>query len=447
MTPLDSYTKYDWTLYTWNPAGALISTTSGTANGRRIFTFGGFGRNDPKRKKWPTAGEYYKLVRVPFRGDEERWYTRKSNGAPYDNRTLRRGASPTYAVASGLTVLPKEYSTRAYNEALSKVYDAIYSTDVNLAMTVAEAPEGMAMIHSTAKDSGITKTLSTKSKGRTLGEVAKANARAKAFKNLSGTFKQHLRKKAKAMDAVEAVITAAKRAAWEAKHNPSKSLSQHWLAYKLGWAPMLSDIHNYANHVQTGVLESLRYTGVRKLREQSVSTYWSQGISKRLTLRTTHLCRVSLKVRCNDELAYDRARLTSQDPLGIAWELLPLSFVVDWFWNIGQYLELAEHATGRGLILDPSESFYTELIRREAFETGSYEGSWSQDQWINGHARIYLDGSLVETWKRRVPLTSFPRGRIPSFKQGLKLGSSRLLTAASLIRTILLGDVVHKRGR
>jgi hypothetical protein len=119
------------------------------------------------------------------------------------------------------------------------------------------------------------------------------------------------------------------------------------------------------------------------------------------------------------------SNFTSLNPVSIAWELTPYSFVVDWFIDVGGYLRNLETACTHGSTF--VNGFYTEGYRLDVScqSFGSYtDGSnyiHTQD----------LKGSTVITKGRRTTLGSYPLPRIPQFK--MDLGASRLLNAAALL--------------
>jgi hypothetical protein len=144
---------------------------------------------------------------------------------------------------------------------------------------------------------------------------------------------------------------------------------------------------------------------------------------------------VEYKVVCrvSNQSAFDLARITSLNPVSIAWELVPFSFVFDWFWDVGGYLSLQEAAWGRGLTFVRGYKTVTYVHDITALcvqdKTNVGSGYWS----------CYFKGSDYRAWKQRTVLGSFPRPSLPKLE--VKLGVQRLLSAASLLRTVILGRV------
>lgn len=110
-----------------------------------------------------------------------------------------------------------------------------------------------------------------------------------------------------------------------------KDVSGRWLELQYGWLPMLSDVFESAK-----AFESLS-NGPRK-----------QTIVVKRGLRTQYTTpnsegkgvifeRRQIRYEREEELSALRS-LGLSDPLSIAWELVPYSFVIDWFVPIGSYL-------------------------------------------------------------------------------------------------------------
>jgi hypothetical protein len=114
-----------------------------------------------------------------------------------------------------------------------------------------------------------------------------------------------------------------------------KDISGRWLELQYGWLPLLSDSHEAMKafaemtaerrsvvKVSGSVAESKDYSA-------SPSGYYYPG-SKRTTRTIVY--------EMEEQLSVPRS-LGLLDPLSVAWELIPYSFVLDWFLPIGTYLE------------------------------------------------------------------------------------------------------------
>jgi len=101
------------------------------------------------------------------------------------------------------------------------------------------------------------------------------------------------------------------------------------------------------------------------------------------------------------------------NPINLVWEILPFSFVVDWFLPIGPYLEAASAFNG----LEFVDGSQTQFTRANTVSAVDFEGSSAGNptQWAYEHARFYAEYVVLD----RVKLVSFPSLTFPSFKNGL----------------------------
>jgi hypothetical protein len=151
---------------------------------------------------------------------------------------------------------------------------------------------------------------------------------------------------------------------------------------------------------------------------------------------------IGVVLRIPDDPLTGLARLSSMNPVSIGWELMPFSFVIDWFVNIGGYVRDLETA----LVYDKYfvRGYRTQTKLSEITERGtraidrpyvgllqpaeSYRGHWS---YTTQHKR-----------KTRVLLYSFPYPKPPVFN--CNLGSGRLLNAAALLSNFVSAVKVDK---
>jgi len=369
------------------------------------FTFSGFGRNDPKRHKRYGAGSYEKYDGA-----------KQCLGAftQYRRSTINAGATwnfTSYFQDLGL-MDPSFTSGRSfplgaldelnlsfvvYNNAVSDFYEKIRSSDINIALTAGERKESAKM--------------------------------------LTGAF-----------NALTSLTRSARKLKRELIHNPSLVLSSGWLQYKYGWLPFYSDIYNCLNfHFHLfSEMEFKGYSG-RQIQRQykTVATgYFSHTVYR--TEKIKRKCLVIVEAGIANSDAYNLTRITSLNPLSIAWELTPLSFVFDWFIDVGGYLASMEASLFNGLTFN--RGMVTELVRSShIMDSNSYkEGKvwWTglQGDWYQERYTLY-DNCRNHVGKARWMLTAFPRPHLPAFKASL--GSQRIISAGALIRQIVLGKVRH----
>lgn len=117
--------------------------------------------------------------------------------------------------------------------------------------------------------------------------------------------------------------------------------SSAWLSVRYGWQPLLNDIYAGLQYLQTryAKAESDSYTKFRS----SVSrtrTFSNRGAMPNSDSSLVNRYNVLVKVNTKYLSSFrDIAACGVVDPELVAWELLPYSFVVDWFLPVGTYLE------------------------------------------------------------------------------------------------------------
>jgi len=111
-----------------------------------------------------------------------------------------------------------------------------------------------------------------------------------------------------------------------------------WLELQYGWLPLLSDV-KAASELFESQMESERII--------TVSTGTSRTLKKEVSVSPT-VYSIDALIVLNQRIKYEYAenevislqrKLGLEDPAGIIWEVIPYSFVIDWFMPIGSYLE------------------------------------------------------------------------------------------------------------
>jgi len=361
-----------------------------------LWSHAGFGPTAKVNGKYSaiSAGQYdgqrYKVARGKVT------YTSRRTGTDnIEGIMTQEGSLSPIGAATRLSYgnYPVEYDTEVYNRALEKLYDGIKVTESNLALTLGEFRES----------------------GRMLG-LGKS---------------------------VYGLLTTARTVKRQFLRNPSKTLSELWLSYKLGWSPFVQDIYNYLNWNYKSFDEGLPIVGRSRRQDNvvdrtgNVQTWPGFG-----TVSGTRQWKAEVKVWAGiaSNSLYNSTRITSLNPLSIVWELTPLSFVVDWLFNVGQYLQLMESALGAGLTF--KKGYATQVYFHDLSDVYLIDALDSSGGWD-----YITQGNWESKWRHgrkvRQELFGFPFPELPTFKT--KLGSSQIITATALLRVILLGKVQNSR--
>lgn len=115
-----------------------------------------------------------------------------------------------------------------------------------------------------------------------------------------------------------------------------------WLEMQYGWKPLCSDIYNAAiDHYNAVNAKEDRFSA-RAMRETAVTRpNVLVGPGNFVNARFRYHYQTQLqKIAYTkiDDAIYKTATGIS-DPLSVAWEVLPASFIVDWFYPVGTFLE------------------------------------------------------------------------------------------------------------
>lgn len=121
----------------------------------------------------------------------------------------------------------------------------------------------------------------------------------------------------------------------------SKQFADNWLEYAFGWKPLIGDIHTAGEILSKEPPHGrIHATAARDLRYAFGEFPASPPGDKQTYLRTA---KARVKVGCEVVAVNTDLYLMNQfgltNPLVLAWESIPFSFIVDWFTGFGQYLE------------------------------------------------------------------------------------------------------------
>lgn len=118
-----------------------------------------------------------------------------------------------------------------------------------------------------------------------------------------------------------------------AKRLSQGDISGSWLALNLGWAPMIQDIYAGLEYADSeGGYGIIRTPWVKG----SITCNSAGGNSNLVHKKKDYRSRLVCEIR-TPPVWYDRLGLTN--PALVAWELVPFSFVVDYFLPIGDSIE------------------------------------------------------------------------------------------------------------
>lgn len=126
-----------------------------------------------------------------------------------------------------------------------------------------------------------------------------------------------------------------------------------WLEVQYGWNPLMSDVYGAMQAVdkkQRDLAYLLRCSKNSKQNvpySYSVSGDWSVNVNSSGTGTRLEACNTVLYYTLNTNELTTLASLGLTNPVNLAWELVPFSFVVDWFLPLGDWFNSFDATLGK----------------------------------------------------------------------------------------------------
>lgn len=216
----------------------------------------------------------------------------------------------------------------------------------------------------------------------------------------------------------------------------TKSLSNTTLAFQFGIRPLLSDAYSagiaLARYVNGGSdVFTVKSTGTSTDSTSSSVNYtqnpnwncWTDGKINRQVTQTVEV-RYVLQYRVSNGTTQTLSQLGLINPAEIAWEMLPWSFVIDWFLPLGRYIASLSSEAGVTFVSGVKTVVTTTEYQTQAVykHTPSYVRTFAGE--VNGYKKI-------ET-KVRTVLSAAPTPQFPSFENPFSV--NHLIDALALAR-------------
>lgn len=192
-----------------------------------------------------------------------------------------------------------------------------------------------------------------------------------------------------------------------------------WLELQYGWKPLLSDVYGAARALEQRPKGDWRVTA--SVRRSQKDDY----VLKKVPLSGANFdaCEVKaglvrsvytrLDALPQNEAIISLASLGVTNPLSIGWELVPYSFVVDWAYPVGDFLESLDALLGYG-----SAYYSSSFLAKAKWVDRGLSGSYG----TNGFTKNNYTGRKRMVYLSRIVSNSVPLPTLPRFKDPRSLG-------------------------
>lgn len=193
----------------------------------------------------------------------------------------------------------------------------------------------------------------------------------------------------------------------------STNLHQRWLELQYGWKPLLSDVYGACDALAKRDKGHFRMTGISNQRAKANKQWFYGGLGTGYRCSVDYNAEYGVKCRIDalpeNDLLIVLSQLGVTNPGTVAWELVPFSFVVDWFLPIGDFLNQLDALLGYSNITSSVSTFSKETFRgRGVTSVGPYGLTCDHND-----SKFYCE---VISLRREASVGSAPLPNLPRFK-------------------------------
>lgn len=219
----------------------------------------------------------------------------------------------------------------------------------------------------------------------------------------------------------------ARRGSW-------KKIPSRYLEMCYGWTPLMNDVKGAAEELSRVVNRDLHRPQLTVSGRAKLSDYMKYDVGGTSMYRTlyfdvSHICQVSIVAKAPQWVLDDFSRLGLTNPLMVAWEKVPYSFVADWFLPVGSYIDTFDV----GNYLHFTEGSVSKMSRSKLVNRAKlvFDNTRFGDVKYN-----VLRPPSYRAWKfYRTTLGSFPAASFPSLRNPLSL--DKMAKGLALLTQIL----------
>lgn len=373
-----------------SPTSGMTTTVAGpyvsevTTKSKSWTTTPGF-RQKKKSAQLPVNPFTYShsIVREP----EGSWQSTIIDSKGQMNVELLRGGFTQYGLTPSVPFLVPTgpMYDRADRMAVNSLLNQVKDAKVNVAQFYAERRQTLSLITNTA------------SRIAASYEALRSGNIVKAAKSLGGVRPSRRVRRGFRKSHADGVPDAAASA---------------WLQMQYGWIPLLADVKGAveALHTFTSDMDVIRSVGRGSYKEED--TRKGAG-SLGLEFQSKSTIEVFVKYTSFHKVLASATQMSTalglQNPALLAWELVPYSFVVDWFLPIGNYISSIDATAGLAF----STGSRTLTVRRKVTITWSKSTPIRYDPFNPGVAQI---NGMIKASKEVIDITRDRTNQAPSVR-------------------------------
>jgi hypothetical protein len=216
--------------------------------------------------------------------------------------------------------------------------------------------------------------------------------------------------------------------------------AQTWLEYSYGWKPLIKDVYDHAVALENiatryGLVMRKCISTAKTVKEKSWTVNVAQNriivSAKTNSLRRERIC---VEFRLPTGIVDVTNTFGLSDPLSVAWEVVPFSFIVDWFIPIGNFLEGI--STYNSLVFHRGyKTISHKYSAKNTAASGPFIPNWAGDSTLTINEATFKN-SFDSFGFRRDLLASFPSTPFPKFKDPRSIAHG--ISAVALLKTLFI---------
>jgi hypothetical protein len=174
------------------------------------------------------------------------------------------------------------------------------------------------------------------------------------------------------------------------RDNAASDAANLWLEYSFGWKPLYQDIYDAADELSGDTLPSGKAHG-----SSGTTHSWTPDANHSYKSNVRH--RVGAIVKLSNPNLYLASQMGLVNPASIGWELVPYSFVVDWMFDVGSFIDSFTDFFGCS-VEKPWSAHYCTYV--DTYDTGVFTFTGTGTAAIRGGSLI----RPVPNWEVRANL-------------------------------------------